>query len=120
MIWYSVVNDIGLYLGDMMISRSSRLQWVFFDKLKDDAAYQLKVAGHLGRWMACMDIEATHLDRTRIEAFVSTLRDRGSRRVPGLRSFAPLLDYLASQGVVVVKTPPLTPVEAVVSDYHRP
>jgi len=39
--------------------------------------------------------------------------------VPGLRSFTPLLDYLASQGVVVFKTEPLTPVEALVFDYRR-
>lgn len=42
-VWYSVVNDIGLALGDLMISRSPSLRWAFFDESKKDAAYQRHV-----------------------------------------------------------------------------
>lgn len=42
-IWYSVVNDIALFLGDLMIQRSPNLKWTFFDKRKKDAAFQRHV-----------------------------------------------------------------------------
>ncbi len=41
--WYSVVNDIALTLGDLMIRRSPNLKWVFFDRSKKEAAYQRHV-----------------------------------------------------------------------------
>ncbi|MEU4395901.1 hypothetical protein [Kribbella sp. NPDC023855] len=42
-IWYAVVNDIGLFLGDVMIERNPRLKWVMFDKGKRDIAFQRHV-----------------------------------------------------------------------------
>ncbi|MFF1820697.1 hypothetical protein ACFVWG_25550 [Kribbella sp. NPDC058245] len=42
-IWYAVVNDIGLFLGDALIERNPHLKWVMFDKGKRDLAYQRHV-----------------------------------------------------------------------------
>ncbi|MFF1820703.1 hypothetical protein ACFVWG_25580 [Kribbella sp. NPDC058245] len=42
-IWYAVVNDIGLFLGDVMIEQNPHLKWVMFDKGKRDLAYQRHV-----------------------------------------------------------------------------
>jgi hypothetical protein len=42
--WYSVVNDIALFLGDVMIERSGgRLRWEFFTHGKRNLAYQQHV-----------------------------------------------------------------------------
>lgn len=41
--WYSVVNDLALFLGDVMIARDPRLQWTFFTAGKRDTAYQRHV-----------------------------------------------------------------------------
>ena len=42
--WYSVVNDIGLYLGEEAIARSGgKLRWEFFTRGKRDIAYQRSV-----------------------------------------------------------------------------
>jgi site-specific recombinase XerD len=79
----------------------------------------LKVVGQLGRWMENVDLDASGLDVTSVAAFVRTLRDRGTRRVPGVRGFSPLLDYLRGQGVLVADASPPTPVEELMSDYRR-
>jgi hypothetical protein len=41
--WYSVVNDIGLFLGEVAIERHPHLHWAFFDQGKRDVAYQRHV-----------------------------------------------------------------------------
>ncbi|TDO55247.1 hypothetical protein EV651_115211 [Kribbella sp. VKM Ac-2571] len=42
-LWYAVVNDLALFLGDVMIERSPNLQWAMFDKGVRDAAFQRHV-----------------------------------------------------------------------------
>ncbi len=42
-IWYSVVNDIGLFIGDVMIERRPGLRWVFFTAGTNNVAYQRHV-----------------------------------------------------------------------------
>ena len=42
-IWYAVVNDISLLLGDAMIQRSLNLRWVFYDTGAKDLSYQRHV-----------------------------------------------------------------------------
>jgi hypothetical protein len=42
-IWYAVVNDIALFLGDVMISRYPGLRWEFFTRGKKDIGYQRNV-----------------------------------------------------------------------------
>lgn len=41
--WYSVVNDVALFLGDVMIERCPGLRWEFFTGGKKDASYQRHV-----------------------------------------------------------------------------
>jgi hypothetical protein len=42
-IWYSVVNDIGLFLGDVILERAPNLRWEFFTYGRRDLAYQRHV-----------------------------------------------------------------------------
>lgn len=42
-IWYSVVNDLGLFLGEVIIGRSSNVHWTFFDKGAKDVSFQRHV-----------------------------------------------------------------------------
>jgi hypothetical protein len=42
-LWYAVVNDVALFLGDVMIERSPGLTWVMFDKGRRAASYQRHV-----------------------------------------------------------------------------
>jgi hypothetical protein len=41
--WYSVVNDVALFLGDAIIERAPNLEWKFFTFGKRDLAYQRHV-----------------------------------------------------------------------------
>jgi len=41
--WYSVVNDVALFLGETMIERYPTLRWEFFTGGKKDVAYQRRV-----------------------------------------------------------------------------
>jgi hypothetical protein len=42
-VWYAVVNDLALFLGDVVIERCPGLRWVMFDQGSRDAAYQRHV-----------------------------------------------------------------------------
>jgi hypothetical protein len=41
--WYSVVNDVALFLGDVILERCPGLRWEFFTGGKKDVAYQRHV-----------------------------------------------------------------------------
>ena len=41
--WYSVVNDLALWLGDVIIGRAPNVHWTFFDKGAKDVAFQRHV-----------------------------------------------------------------------------
>lgn len=77
----------------------------------------LKEVGHLGRWMAEVNVDAAELDWELIETF-RRARAASGRRRPGQCSFRPLMDYLNSAGLVPPKTSPLTPVGELVAAYH--
>lgn len=80
----------------------------------------LKEVGQLGRWMNVKGLDASQLSSASILDFVSAARSDGRRRIPTVRSFRPLLDFLASTkvlAVVDVVTP--TPVEALIIEYRR-
>lgn len=80
----------------------------------------LKDAGQLGRWLADVDVEVSQLDVAVIDAFLDTRRARGTRRVPTVRSFKPLLEFLGSEGVLIGgDPPPSTPVDEVLAEYRR-
>ena len=42
-LWYAVVNDVALFLGDVIIERSPGLKWVMFDKGRRAFSYQRHV-----------------------------------------------------------------------------
>ena len=42
-VWYSIGNDIGLRLGDLLIERAPNLRWEMFTAGKKDLAYQRPV-----------------------------------------------------------------------------
>jgi hypothetical protein len=42
-LWYAVVNDLALYLGDVIISRAPTLHWAFFNGSPRDAEFQRHV-----------------------------------------------------------------------------
>jgi site-specific recombinase XerD len=60
----------------------------------------LKQLGQLGRWMTENAIDASGLNVEVVTAFIDSRRAGGHRRVPTVRSFVVLLDYLRNAGVV--------------------
>lgn len=42
-LWYAVVNDLALFLGDVIVDRSPGLNWCMFDKGARDVAFQRHV-----------------------------------------------------------------------------
>jgi hypothetical protein len=84
------------------------------------ARNKLKELGHLGRWMAGQDIEVTQLNDSRVGEFLAAWREAGGRRIPRLRSFAPLLDYLRDEGVTAAAEPaPSTALDELIGGYRR-
>ena len=61
---------------------------------------KLKELGHLGRWMSGEGMDLPEFDVRRIEEFLGARLACGDRRVPGTRSFGPLLDYLVDAGAI--------------------
>ncbi len=78
----------------------------------------LKVVGQLGRWMEEEGLETAALTRAVIESFLGARRNAGPRRMSGVRSFEPLLDYLRSQSVLVAETRATTPIEELLAGYQ--
>ncbi len=70
----------------------------------------LKDACHLGRWMERADIEAAQLDWDLVQAFRRARSAQDARRVPGVRAFRPLMEYLEAEGVIAPAMFPSTPV----------
>ena len=80
---------------------------------------QLAVVGQVGRWMQIERLEPAQLDEAHIEQFLSSRRAEGHPRVPSLRSFVALLEYLRDEHVIpVVAVPPLTSFEELVGSYR--
>jgi site-specific recombinase XerD len=81
---------------------------------------QLKMLGQLGRWMSFEGIEPAQLDGPRVEAFLAARRAEGHTRVPTLRSFTALLDYLADEAVITaVVVPPGDALDGLLLDYRE-
>ena len=105
-------------LGPFVEGYRSRLQMLGYPP--SSAGNKLKELGQLGRWMAGQEIEAAQLSSTTVEEFLAAWRDTGSGRVPGARSFAPLLDYLRDEGVVAVPEPaPATALDELIGRYRQ-
>jgi site-specific recombinase XerD len=84
----------------------------------DTVRNMLKVTGQLGRWMASEGVEAPELTAEVLSAFLSARRAEGVHRLPSLRGFEPLLDYLRELGVVAATTTPASPVEELIAAYR--
>jgi hypothetical protein len=81
---------------------------------------QLRLLGQLGRWMTEVGIEPAELDTARVEAFIAARRTEGHRRVPSMRSFASLLDYLTDAGVITTEgAVPRTGLDRLLGDYRE-
>lgn len=78
----------------------------------------LKDVGLLGRWMASEGIETSELTEIVIARFCSAARAGGARRLPGVRGFRPLLNYLRSTGALAPEVAPATPVDKVIAEYR--
>jgi hypothetical protein len=68
-VWFSVINDIGLYLGDAMIERAPGLAWEFYTRSRRSPSYQRHVIAGFSRVpnrSYCVDVDlqlATHARR---------------------------------------------------------
>jgi site-specific recombinase XerD len=82
------------------------------------AANQLRVMAHLSRWLANHELSPEDLTVERVEAFLEVRRVEGYTCWLSRRGLAPLLDYLRGQGVVPMPVVVVTPLEALLADYH--
>jgi site-specific recombinase XerD len=82
---------------------------------------QLKVLSQLGRWMASEGLAAEQLNTSPIEAFLAARRATGHLRVPTMRSFVSLVDYLRDEGVLGPEEPrpPLSPLDELIGQYKN-
>jgi len=80
----------------------------------------LKVLGQLGRWMQTEGLEPAELNEAHVERFLTARRGEGNPKVPGMRSFVALLEYLRDEHVipVVVVLPP-SALEELVASYRE-
>jgi site-specific recombinase XerD len=105
-------------LGPFVEGYRSRLQELGYSP--SSARNKLKELGQLGRWMTMQEIEAAELSSIAVGVFLAARRTAGCRRVPGARSFAPLLDFLRDEGVIAVPEPaPVTALDALIGRYCR-
>lgn len=80
---------------------------------------QLKVLGHLGRWMGSRGLDPAGLSMTAIEEFLVEERTGGSAHRADRRTVHQLLDHLMSQGVVEAPAPePKSEVEQFLDEFR--
>jgi integrase/recombinase XerD len=80
---------------------------------------QLKVLGQVGRWMQTAGLDAAELNEACIEQFLAARGGKGHPRVPGMRSFVALLEYLRDEHVIPTETVPVpTVLEEFVGTYR--
>jgi site-specific recombinase XerD len=103
---------MGPYIGGL------RARLVELRYTPDSIKVMLSLFGRLGRWMDDANVEVARLDEAAIASFLDVLRARGTRRVPGVRSFRPLLSYLDSQGALIVRAAPPSGLERLLGDYR--
>jgi site-specific recombinase XerD len=80
---------------------------------------QMKVLGHLGRWMEKGGLEVSELTAIGIEEFLAEMRSgRGLRRADRCTAFQ-VLEHLVEQGVVAEPAPvPKSELELLLDDYR--
>jgi site-specific recombinase XerD len=81
---------------------------------------QLQVLGQLGRWMEDEELMVSQLSRAGLESFRAARRAGGYRRVPGLRSLDPLMDFLRDEAALPVAEPVCaTPLDELMGRYRE-
>jgi len=48
-LWYAVVNDVALFLGDVLVTRNVHLAWEFYTRGRADVSYQCHVVSGFRR-----------------------------------------------------------------------
>ena len=83
--------------------------------------HQLRELRQLGGWMATAGVEPHELDVSMIEFFLDSRRAAGDRRVPTVRRFARLLEFLLSEGITPAPgcSLPVTSLDQLIEDYRR-
>jgi integrase/recombinase XerD len=83
------------------------------------AVNQLKLAGHLSRWMTIEGLSAPELVPVEIERYVAARRAARYRHNLSEQGLRPLLEYLRGLGVLAGPAPssPATPHERLLEDY---
>jgi hypothetical protein len=84
------------------------------------AKTHMVLAGQLNRWLCAEGFSVSHLTPSVAEAFLSTQRDRGQRRVPTLASLALLFEYLKRQDVLPPEQPKTLTVRDEMLARYRP
>jgi integrase/recombinase XerD len=80
---------------------------------------RMEVVGQLNRWLAAEGLSAADLAVARAGQFFAALRAGGQRRVPGMRTLAPLFAYLRDQQVLPPEQAAATPAEELLASYRR-
>jgi hypothetical protein len=79
----------------------------------------LKDLGAVGRWMQERDLQPDHLSLSVIAEFHADCLARGRRKIPSVKSFEPLLQYLRTEGVIADPPEPESPMGRLLADYRR-
>jgi site-specific recombinase XerD len=80
---------------------------------------RMELVGYLNVWLAEQGLSASELTRAEAQRFLVARRDAGQRRVPTLRTLAPLFDYLLDARVLLPEQPRATRLDDLLSRYRR-
>jgi integrase/recombinase XerD len=87
--------------------------WLFAQGYRDlSAAEQLRLMGHLSRWMIGEEMDTASVSPLRVEAFCRARRGEGYTARLAPSSLGKLLEFLRSEGVVAMPSPAGSPVGA--------
>jgi integrase/recombinase XerD len=89
-----------------------------------DAGYRswrlhLYLMAHMSRWLETQGLSAADLSAERAGEYLAARRAAGYSSLCSRRGLAPLLDYLAAQGVPVTEDPPPGPAALLVGRFGR-
>ena len=78
----------------------------------------LKDIGRVGRWLCAEGLMAEELNEQLLGGFLSARKGVRTRRVPGPRALAPLLEFLRHSGVVPKAAPVVTALGELMDEYR--
>jgi hypothetical protein len=100
--WYSIVNDIALFLGDAIIERCPRLDWEFFVWGKKNVSYQRPVI-----------MGFTKVANAKYNMDIHMVVAAYAHRIVASRGSIPMYGRVAVKGVEI-------DIDAVIGDMRRP